>query len=73
MNSMWRKSVKQRKVLKEKSDGRKGRSLVLSNKIGRLVVKVTRTDGYPAFRATFNLLEAKNTVNAALEGKKVSK
>lgn len=59
-----------KKVLKEKSDGRIGRSLVPWNKIGRLVVKVTQTDGYPAFQATFNLLEAKNTVYAALEGKK---
>lgn len=34
---------------------------------------MTQTDGYPAFRVTFNLLEAKNTVYAALEGKKKCK
>lgn len=62
-----------KKVPKEKSDGRIGKSLVPWNKIGRLVVKVTQTDGYPAFRATFNLLEVKNTVYAALEEKKKCK
>lgn len=51
-----------KKVPKENCDGRTGRSLVPCPKkeIGRLVVKVTRAGGYPAFRATSNLLEAKN-------------
>lgn len=59
--------MSKKKVPKENCDGNMGRSLVPCKKkkkkkeIGRLVVKVTRTDGYPAFRATFNLLEAKNT------------